>query len=55
MRLLVSGDLSDHFHGVGVGPLSKILAVKEKTIAPWSYFLPPFHSKDDLYILISRA
>ena len=28
LPLAVIGDLSEHFHGVGIGPLSEILAVK---------------------------
>ena len=30
LRLVISGELSEDFHGVGVGPLSKIVAVKIK-------------------------
>ena len=28
LRLVLSGELSEDFHGVGLGPLSKIVAVK---------------------------
>ena len=30
LRLVISGELSEDFHGVGLGPLSKIVAVKIK-------------------------
>ena len=32
LLLVIGGDLSDHLLGVGLGPLSKILAVKRSNI-----------------------
>ena len=38
MQLGISGESTQHFHGVGVGPLSKILAVKPfLQTSSWSY------------------
>ena len=53
----MTGELSKNFHGVGIGPLSKILAVKVKaifsclvTLYKWSspFFSPFFEKKKSI-------
>ena len=48
----MTGELSKNFHGVGIGPLSKILAVNDNGIKIITRPLPNHIQISDMYIYI---